>query len=722
VLGWGGYWAWDPVETANLIPWIGLTAFLHAQAHNRKKDMYVFIAPLLAVMVFIFTIFATFETRSGYVVSVLHAFTGPTAQILDPGEKLISLLQTNAAASFFITVMLTTLLVTGILFLWRFVKIRQKEGRLNGTAGLFPYAYIGFLAILVAYVLVDVTSFVSFGLSAAETLGMGNQGAGAAILILLLIGIPIAWIFLSSEEREEEEKSAGIASVVNDRNLMIVTVTIFSIWFSITILLMLMGVGGLEAAVFEDRLPLILIPLFIALTACLVWRYLGRQRTLYAIGLLVIAAIIGYAILPNKVVGLYIAVVLVAIVASCYRIVRTARPGKSRFGLHEFGGVLLVVAGLVGMITWSNPGRLSLLVVSLEPGLAYAPIGFIFSVMALVGGVSALGSRSFMVSAIGAILAILSIGHFFIALILGLVGLASILYAKDAFHEKGTSGKAKKGKSSNGRVRKRRLMPLLRSTGAHVIHFGVALLVIGYVASTYLVDERDFNPNPPSTGSLTTSAPVQFNDYSFQIDSSEGTDTDGDGLYENMKVHVRVLHNGADVGRATMEFYWMIPPSPVEVPHYMINIYVLPTTYEDVYFIGYAFRTQNDGWIQVREETGRQFTSADVTEVAFQVRSLPLMSALWGGMWIMTVGIAFVLIPKIADKRAKPKAKKQPETEDIEKPSEERETRDLEEGEVIEGPDDKEDKKDMTTEEDRAEEKDYDKTFEDELKKMGDEE
>jgi hypothetical protein len=446
---------------------------------------------------------------------------------------------------------------------------------------------------------------------------MGNQGAGAAILVLLLIDIPMAWILLTSEEREEEEeKSEGIANVVNDKNLMIVTVTIFSIWFSITILLMLMGIKGLEPAVFEDRLPLILIPLFIALTACLIWRYLGRQRTLYAIGLLVIAAIIGYAILPNKVVGLYVAVVLVAIVASCYRIVRTARPGKSRFGLHEFGGVLLVIAGLVGMMTWSNPGKLSLLVVSLEPGLAYAPFGFIFSVIALVGGISALGSRNFAISAIGALLAILSIGLFFTALILGLVGLVLILYARDAFPEKGISGKTKNGKSSRDRVRNRRLLPLLRSTGAHVIHFGVALLVIGYVASTYLVDEKDFNPlnENPSDRSLTTSTPRQFNDYSFQFDSSEGTDTDGDGLYENMKVHVRVLHNGADVGRVTMEFYWMIPPNPVEAPHYMINIYVLPTSYEDLYFIGYAFNTSNDNWIQVREDTGRQFTAADIVD------------------------------------------------------------------------------------------------------------
>jgi hypothetical protein len=526
----------------------------------------------------------------------------------------------------------------------------------------------------------------------------------------------MAWILLSSEEREEDEKDEGIAGIVNDKNLMIVTVTIFSIWFLITILLMLMGVGGLEAAVLEDRLPLILIPLFIALTACLTWRYLGKQRTLYAIVLLVLAAVIGYAILPNKVIGLYIGVVLVAIVASCYRTVRTVRPGRSRFRLHEIAGILLIIAGFIGMVTWSNPGRLSLLLASVEPGLVYAPFGFIFSVLALIGGISALGTRSFVLSALGSIFAILSIGHFSIALILGIVGLVMILYSRNAFAGQAKEVSTKKGKASGSVIRKKRLVPILKSTGAHIIHFGVALLIVGYVASNYLSQEKDFNPDPPRIA-LTTSGPVQFMDYSLEIDSSEGTDVDGDGLYENMKVHIKVLQNGADVGRATLEFYWMVPQSPVEVPHYMINIYVLPTSYEDLYFIGYAFNTSNDGWIQVREDTGRQFASDEVTDVAFVVRSLPLMGALWGGMWIMTTGIVFVLIPDLARKRLKPSAKEEPESEDVVEPVEDEGKGDMDEKDEVEEIEDEQSKEDQEVKDD----KDYEKMFEDELKMLEDE-
>jgi hypothetical protein len=88
----------------------------------------------------------------------------------------------------------------------------------------------------------------------------------------------------------------------------------------------------------------------------------------------------------------------------------------------------------------------------------------------------------------------------------------------------------------------------------------------------------------------------------------------------------------------------------------------------------------------------------------------------------MTVGIAFVLIPKLADKRSITRTKMEPESKDIEEPSEGREVRDLEEEVVAEGPEDMEDKKDLTTEDGKAEDKDYDKIFEDELKKMGGEE
>ncbi len=72
-LGWGGYWDWDPVEVASLIPWILTVAFLHAAYRNDGKGMFPVAAPLLGMLVFAGSLFSTLVVRSGVWVS-LHSF------------------------------------------------------------------------------------------------------------------------------------------------------------------------------------------------------------------------------------------------------------------------------------------------------------------------------------------------------------------------------------------------------------------------------------------------------------------------------------------------------------------------------------------------------------------------------------------------------------------------------------------------------------------------
>jgi len=77
VLGWGGYWGWDPVENASLLPWITATAFLHSVMMQEKKGMMKVWNIVLVSATFFLCIFGTFLTRSGIVNSV-HAFSqGP---------------------------------------------------------------------------------------------------------------------------------------------------------------------------------------------------------------------------------------------------------------------------------------------------------------------------------------------------------------------------------------------------------------------------------------------------------------------------------------------------------------------------------------------------------------------------------------------------------------------------------------------------------------------
>jgi len=73
-LGWGGYWAWDPVENASLLPWLTMTAFLHSVMIQEKRGMLKRWNLMLIVGTFLLSIFGTFITRSGVIASV-HSFT-----------------------------------------------------------------------------------------------------------------------------------------------------------------------------------------------------------------------------------------------------------------------------------------------------------------------------------------------------------------------------------------------------------------------------------------------------------------------------------------------------------------------------------------------------------------------------------------------------------------------------------------------------------------------
>jgi cytochrome c-type biogenesis protein CcmF len=73
VLGWGGYWGWDPVEIAALMPWLSGTAFLHSVMVEEKRGLLKRWNTALIVLTYCLVIFGTFLTRSG-VLSSVHAF------------------------------------------------------------------------------------------------------------------------------------------------------------------------------------------------------------------------------------------------------------------------------------------------------------------------------------------------------------------------------------------------------------------------------------------------------------------------------------------------------------------------------------------------------------------------------------------------------------------------------------------------------------------------
>ena len=108
VLGWGGYWAWDPVENAAFMPWLTCTALLHSVMIQEKKNMLKVWNMVLVILTFELTIFGTFITRSG-VISSVHSFTQ------------------SGLGPFFVSFLVGTCVVALGLLFWRLPLLRSEN-------------------------------------------------------------------------------------------------------------------------------------------------------------------------------------------------------------------------------------------------------------------------------------------------------------------------------------------------------------------------------------------------------------------------------------------------------------------------------------------------------------------------------------------------------------------------------------------------------------------
>ncbi|HAW60621.1 MAG TPA: cytochrome C biogenesis protein [Actinobacteria bacterium] len=109
-LGWGGYWAWDPVENASLLPWLTGAALMHSYTIYKKRGMFKIWTTSLAIMTFLLCILGTFITRSGIITSV-HAF----------GESTIG--------AYFLWFMVLVLFASLALLFYRRRRFKGKEIR-----------------------------------------------------------------------------------------------------------------------------------------------------------------------------------------------------------------------------------------------------------------------------------------------------------------------------------------------------------------------------------------------------------------------------------------------------------------------------------------------------------------------------------------------------------------------------------------------------------------
>ncbi|MBC8333995.1 MAG: heme lyase CcmF/NrfE family subunit [Anaerolineales bacterium] len=132
VLGWGGYWGWDPVEIAALMPWLTGTAFLHSVMIQEKRGMLKHWNMILIILTFDLVLFGTFLTRSG-VLSSVHAFA-----------------QSAIGPMFFVFIGFTFITSIGLLiYRWADLKSETEMNSMLSREALFLLNNLFFLSILV---------------------------------------------------------------------------------------------------------------------------------------------------------------------------------------------------------------------------------------------------------------------------------------------------------------------------------------------------------------------------------------------------------------------------------------------------------------------------------------------------------------------------------------------------------------------------------------------
>ncbi len=182
-LGWGGYWFWDPVENASLLPWLTATAFLHSVQIQENRGMLKVWNMSLVLITFLLTIFATFLTRSGLIESV-HSFA-----------------QELKIAYIFLSFMGAVLASCIILIVYRLPELRSENRIESFLSRESAFLFNNLLLLGAAFSVMWGTMFplISEGFTGQE-ISVGppffekvNFPIGLLLLTLVGIGPVIAW-------------------------------------------------------------------------------------------------------------------------------------------------------------------------------------------------------------------------------------------------------------------------------------------------------------------------------------------------------------------------------------------------------------------------------------------------------------------------------------------------------------------------------------------------
>ncbi len=203
VLGWGGYWGWDPVENAALMPWLTATAFLHSVMIQEKRGMLKHWNMVLIILTYDLVIFGTFLTRSG-VLSSVHAFA-----------------ESEIGPMFFGFIGLTLLTSVGLLiYRWNDLKSEAHMSSLLSREALFLLNNLLFIGILIVCFWGVISPLIS-ELATGQKITMGppyyETATGplfAGLLLLMGIAPLSAWRVSTTKTLGKAIWKPTIASVI----------------------------------------------------------------------------------------------------------------------------------------------------------------------------------------------------------------------------------------------------------------------------------------------------------------------------------------------------------------------------------------------------------------------------------------------------------------------------------------------------------------------------
>ncbi len=203
VLGWGGYWAWDPVENAALMPWLVATAFLHSVMIQERRQMLARWNVVLVILAFGLAVFGTFLTRSG-VLSSIHSFTE------------------SSLGAFFLGFLALALVAAFALAAWRWDELRGRH-ELDAAVSresAFVLNNVLFLAVAFSVFLGTVFPIVSAAV-AGRAINVGPPffdhivvPFAFGILLLMGIGPAVAWRRASPGGLRRSLQAPAAAAVV----------------------------------------------------------------------------------------------------------------------------------------------------------------------------------------------------------------------------------------------------------------------------------------------------------------------------------------------------------------------------------------------------------------------------------------------------------------------------------------------------------------------------